>query len=189
MTIAELTAPATEPLTLDEAKAHLRIDLDAEDELIAGLIAAARAHLENETGLALMARTFRLYRDDWPASGIVEIGRWPVTAIEAVTVYDGDGVAIAPALGAARLDGQARPARLFLPERPLPGVEVNGIEIDFTAGFGETGADVPDVLKRAMLTHVAAMHAVRGAVAPGDQPAVVPAGYRRLIGAYRRVGL
>jgi uncharacterized phiE125 gp8 family phage protein len=45
---------------------------------------------------------------------------------------------------------------------------------------------VPDVLKRAMLVHIAAMYETRGAVAASAQPATVPAGYERLIGPYCR---
>ena len=48
---------------------------------------------------------------------------------------------------------------------PAPGRAMNGIEVEFSAGFGESGADVPETLKRAMLLHVAAMFACRGVVA------------------------
>ena len=84
---------------------------------------------------------------------------------------------------------QARPARLILPEQPAPGQAINGIEIDFSAGFGATGADVPDTLKRAMLMHAALLYEFRGAVAPENQPAAVPAGYDRLIAPFLLRGL
>nr|WP_246734391.1 hypothetical protein [Rhizobium sp. RHZ02] len=32
-----------------------------------------------------------------------------------------------------------------------PAIAASGIEIDFSAGFGESGAEVPDTLKRALL--------------------------------------
>ena len=66
---------------------------------------------------------------------------------------------------------------------------LNGIEIDFTAGFGESGTDVPDTLKRALLLHVAAMFEYRGAVSAADQPAVLPEGYDRLLAPFRMWGL
>ena len=42
-----------EPITLEEAKTHLRVDTNADDSLIEGLIAAARNHCENELGLTI----------------------------------------------------------------------------------------------------------------------------------------
>jgi uncharacterized phiE125 gp8 family phage protein len=189
MTITELAPPVGEPLTLAETKAHLRIDGSAEDDLISALIRTVREHLERETGLALLTRTFRLYLDDWPRSRVIQIGRGPVQTIEAVTVYDGDGLPDEIDASGFVLDGQARPARLVLPARPHPGRAINGIEIDFSAGFGAAGADVPDTLKRAMLLHAALLYEFRGAVAAQDQPAAVPAGYDRLIAPFRRRGL
>ncbi|WP_438749462.1 head-tail connector protein [Pararhizobium sp. O133] len=186
MTITELAPPVGEPLTLAETKAHLRVDLSADDTLITGLIRTVREHLERATGLALLTRTFRMYLDIWPSSRVIQIGRGPVQTIESVTVYDAAGLPQEIDVSGFVLDGQARPARLVLPKQPAPGQAINGIEIDFSAGFGSTGTDVPDTLKRAMLLHAALLYEFRGAVCPDSQPAAVPAGYDRLIAPFRR---
>jgi uncharacterized phiE125 gp8 family phage protein len=189
MTITETAPPLGEPLTLAETKAHLRVETNAEDALITALIRTVREHLERQTGLSLLTRSFRLYLDDWPPARVIQIGRGPVQTIEAVTVYDAGGTPADIDSAGVVLDGQASPARLILPQHPQPGQAINGIEIDFTAGFGTTGADVPDTLKRAMLLHAALLYEFRGAVSPGDQPAAVPAGYDRLIAPFCRRGL
>jgi len=189
MTYALINPPSAEPLTLAEVKAHLRLEEDAEDSLLAGLVKVAREHLEHETGLSLMTQGWRLYRDDWPAGGVIPIGRGPVQAVESVTVYDAAGVPQPVSLADHLLDGAARPARLWLRDPRPPGRPINGIEIDFLAGFGEAATDVPDTLKRAMLLHVAHMFAFRGEVALDNQPAGVPPGYARLIAPFQRRGL
>lgn len=189
MTITELAPPLGEPLTLAETKAHLRVDTSTDDTLITALIRTVRQHLERETGLALLTRSFRLYLDDWPESRVIQIGRGMVQTIEAVTVYDAVGIPQEIDTAGFVLDGQARPARLVLPKQPPPGQAINGIEIDFSAGFGATGADVPDTLKRAMLLHAALLYEFRGAVPLDSQPAAVPAGYDRLIAPFCRRGL
>jgi uncharacterized phiE125 gp8 family phage protein len=189
MTIIELTPPVVEPLTLAEIRAHLRLDSEEEDVLLLALATVAREHLERETGLVLAARDFRLCCDDWPEDGILTIARGPVRAVASVTVYDSEGEPQVVDLDRHLLDGQARPARLWLRETPVPGRAMNGIEVEFSAGFGESGADVPETLKRAMLLHVAAMYACRGVVAADAQPAVVPPGYDRLIAPFCRRGL
>lgn len=189
MTIIELTPPAVEPLTLVEIRAHLRLDTEEEDALLSVLATVAREHLERETGLVLASRDFRLCLDKWPADGIVTIARGPVRTVASVTVYDGEGEPQAVDLAGHLLDGEARPARLWLRDVPQPGRALNGIEVEFLAGFGESGADVPETLKRAMLLHVAAMFACRGVAAVEAQPAVVPPGYDRLIAPFCRRGL
>ncbi|MDQ0319602.1 putative phiE125 gp8 family phage protein [Pararhizobium capsulatum DSM 1112] len=189
MTIAELTPPVGETLTLAEVKAHLRLDGNTEDTLLSELISSARQHLERETGLVLMATTFRLYLDDWPDGPVIQIARHPLQTIDAITLYDEAGDPFEADTTGMVLDGRAHPARLVLPRRVRPGQALNGIEIDFTAGFGASGADVPDTLKRAMLLHIALLYEFRGAVSPKDQPAAVPAGYERLIAPFRRRGL
>ena len=185
MTYAQTTPPSAEPLTLAEVKAHLRLDGSDEDALLASLISTAREHLERETGLCLISQAWRLYLDRWPADGVIRISRSPVQEIQNVTVYDADGTALEVPLEDHLLDGKGRPARLWLRHPPAPGRSVNGIEIDFSAGFGEAGTDVPDTLKRAMSIHIGHMFAFRGVVSPENQPAGIPDGYERLIAPFR----
>lgn len=189
MTIIDLNPPLAEPLTLAEVRAHLRLDQEDEDALLVSLITVAREHLERETGMVLAIRDFRLCLDAWPEDGILTIARGPVRQVTDVTVYDGEGVGQAVDLDGHLLDGEARPARLWLRETPAPGRVLNGIEVEFVAGFGESGAEVPETLKRAMLLHIGAMFACRGVVAAEAQPAVVPPGYDRLIAPFCRRGL
>ncbi len=185
MTYAQTTPPSAEPLTLAEVKAHLRLDGSDEDALLASLISTAREYLERETGLCLISQIWRLYLDRWPGDGVIRISKSPVQAIETITVYDADGVSLEVPLEDHLLDGEGRPARLWLRHPPEPGRSVNGIEIDFSAGFGEAGTDVPDTLKRAMSLHIGHMFTFRGVVSPENQPAGIPDGYERLIAPFR----
>jgi uncharacterized phiE125 gp8 family phage protein len=184
MTYVLITPPAAEALTLAETKTHLRLDTVDEDDLIARLITVARMHLERSTGLCLMTQRWRLYLDSICEDGIITIARGPVQTIQSVIVYDEVGQASAVSLDGHVLDGIRRPARLMLMQPVKPGYAVNGIEIDFTAGFGSAATDVPDTLKRAMLTHVAQMFSCRGVVGIDDQPALIPPGYDRLIAPF-----
>jgi len=185
MTYILTTPPTAEPITLVEVKAHLRLDEGDEDALLASIITTAREHLERETGLCLISQTWRLCLDFWPRDSILQIVKFPVQAVENVTVYDHGGAPVEVSLEGHLLDGEGRPARLWLRDPPVPGQVMNGIEIEFIAGFGETGVDVPDGLKRALLLHVAHMFAYRGVVSLEQQPAGVPDGYERLIASYR----
>lgn len=190
MTLFRTIAPQAEPVTLAEAKANLRIDHDGEDELIAALIRAAREEVENTTSAAMIDQTWRLAVDGLPRSGVLLLGRGPVKEVLAVTVYGADGEASLVAPEDWQLDALSAPARLHFHERPSDLRAMNGIEVDFTAGHGEAGTDVPDLLKRAVLTLVAHWFEFRAGFGAADQPVSMPDTYRRLVAAYmpRRLG-
>ena len=185
MALYRTVEPTAEPVTLGEAKAHLRVDHDSEDALIAGLIRAAREEVERSTGLALLAQGWRLAVDDWPPDGCVFLLKHPIQEILSVTAYGTEGEASLISPDDYEADLTSRPARLHFDATPEPLRTFNGIEIDFSAGFGEAGTDVPDLLKRAMLLLVAHWFEFRGSYGPGDQPVSWPAGYDRLIAGYR----
>jgi uncharacterized phiE125 gp8 family phage protein len=68
MSLSIVTDVTSEPVSLDEAKAHLRVDFDDDDAYIADCIYAARVWVEGQTRKALMPRTYD-YEIDW---------RWPM---------------------------------------------------------------------------------------------------------------
>ncbi len=185
MTLFRTVNPVVEPVTLADAKTHLRITHASEDALIAGLVAAAREEVERQTGIALIDQDWRLALDDWPAANPVFLARHPVAQILSVTVYDADGAASLVPATDYQLDANSRPARLLFSKQPQPGRCMNGIEIDFRAGFGASGADVPDLLKRAILILTAHWYEFRGTHGAGDHPVSIPAGFGRLIAGYR----
>jgi uncharacterized phiE125 gp8 family phage protein len=190
MTLALISPPAAEPVTLADMKLHLRVSNDSEDALISSLIKAAREELEHATGLALISQGWRLYLDCWPGTRTVLIHKAPVISLTAVTVYDEAGVPSSLPLSGFILDRFSRPSRLAVPDAiTAPGKKLNGIEVDFTAGFGATGVDVPDGLKRAIMLLAAHWYEFRGAEAFDRASAAWPPSFERLVSRYRRVGL
>lgn len=188
MTLIETDPPLAEPVTLADLKAHLRIDTNDEDALLENLIRVARAHLEAVTGTALMPRGLRLVLDDWPAGPVIQLVRTPVQSVDAIRVYDIDGQPQELVLSGLLLDATARPARLVVKDKPRPEQAINGIEIEFTAGFGAV-TEIPPELVRAVLIHAAYLYEFRGAVSPDMQPAAIPTGYDRLIAPWVRRAL
>jgi len=82
--------PAAEPVTLAEAKAHLRVDSSDEDALIAAMISAAREAAEHETGRTFVSTPWRLTLDQFPTSIALPMPR--VTAVTQIHYVDGDGI-------------------------------------------------------------------------------------------------
>jgi uncharacterized phiE125 gp8 family phage protein len=190
MTLARITPPVGEPVTLAEMKLHLRLTHASEDALIGNLIKAAREEVELATGLALLSQGWRLYLDCWPESGVVLLQRAPVISLDLVTVYNAAGAPSSLPLAGFALDRTSRPARLAPKDVVItPGRALNGIEIDFTAGFGATGNEVPDGLKRAIMMLAAHWYEHRGPDAFDRESASWPPSFERIINRYRRVGL
>lgn len=190
MTAYLLAGPAEEPLALAEAKAFLRLDDTAEDGLVTTLITAARLHVEGTTARAMLAQSWRLVRDDWPADREVKLPVAPAISLTAVTAYDDAGTPHELELTQFDLD-KATP-RLLLPADVTGAPDLRdrqGIEIDYVAGYGMAAADVPADLKHAMLALIAHWFENRDAVIVAGSGAVVPTGFNRLVAPYRRVRL
>ena len=65
-----VSGPATEPVSLAEAKLHLRVDFSDDDALISAYIIAARQKAESITRRALITQSWNLVMDQFPAPGV-----------------------------------------------------------------------------------------------------------------------
>ncbi|WP_067341261.1 head-tail connector protein [Stappia indica] len=185
MTAIVTTPPAVEPVTLEEARAQLRVTTSEEDALLGRLIAAARGQIELATRRALITQGWRLYLDAWPPGRVVRLPVAPVASVEAVAVYDGDGLPVALDPGDYRLEAATSPPRLKVAAGAPAGLKgFNGIEIDFTAGYGAETDAVPGPLRQAVLLLVAHWFEHRE---PGLDPAALglPPAVASLAGSYR----
>jgi uncharacterized phiE125 gp8 family phage protein len=189
MTRALIAPPSALPVTIDEIKAHLRIETADEDAWLLQTATAATAHVEARCGRQLMAQTWRVYLDQWPASGVVRLPVSPVLSVAEVRVFGMDGDESPLVASAWSLDRVSDPPRLAIREPLAPGQAMNGIEIDVVAGHGESGADVPDALRRAILVLCAHWHSVRGSAADAAALGLEPAGFGKLIAPFSKVRL
>lgn len=191
MSLVLTSGPAQEPVTVSEAKAHLRIDGNAEDALIASLILTSRLHIEAALDLALITQSWTVRLDAWPRGDCVEIALSPLKSVDAVRVKDASG-AFQPVPATSYLvDLASRPPRLVwnAVQKPTPGVRAGGIEIDITAGFGDAPHAVPAPLKHAVLLLVAHWYEHRDAVEIGALSARIPDVVSDLIQPFRKIRL
>lgn len=180
-----LTPPATEPLTLAEARAHLRVDSTADDTLITSLIAAVRQACENITARALITQTWRLWIDGGSAllnNRSLNLPKSPLISVSAVSSFDETGAETVFSAANYYIDAAGTPGRVVLKDfAGWPAVlrRVAAIKVDFTCGYG-AASDVPADLKQGMLQHLAQLYQNRG-----DAPAILPASALALYQPYR----
>lgn len=191
MALVLTSAPATEPISLAEAKAHLRVDADDEDALIVQLIVAARMFVERTLGLALITQGWSYFLDFWPRSSCVTLPIAPVQAVSAVTLHDGAGGSTTLDAEDYAVDVLSQPARLVLNGATPPVVAraLNAFEIAFTAGYGDAASDVPAPIRHALTLLVAHWFERREPVVLGVGATEVPSTVAGLLLPYRRVRL
>ncbi len=178
MSLIVKTAPALEPVSLQEAKDQLRVYTDDDDSYISTLIRTARMNLERTYRRALITQSLVLGMDffgqpdftptwlygwppstlSWgptgwilPQSSVIEL-RPPVQSITAITYLDAAGNLQTLASANYVLDGDSEPARV-VPNLaklwPVTAPLPNAAKIEFVAGY-TAPALVPDDIKAAL---------------------------------------
>lgn len=162
---ALITAPAVEPLTLAETRLARKISGTALDGLLRLWIAAARRHVEGQTGRALITATWELWLDAFPIQRAIELPIPPLQSVTSVKYDDAAGDeqtfsaenyrVIAPSGDHA---GRGRVALNAGASWPTTIDQPKSVRIRFVAGYGSTADAVPDVLKAALLFLVGHFH-------------------------------
>lgn len=176
MIVTPTTPPAYLPLTLAEAKLHLRVDGTDEDALILAFIGAAVDTCQQITGRSLMAQAWKLTIDDFAD----EINLpWPqVQAVQSVQYKDADGVTQTLASTVYELVGDAIHR---VPEQTWPTTwpGAGSVLVNYTAGYGAGNeaaqqAAVPYGIKAWLLLTVGTLYANRESVQTGVSVAALP---------------
>lgn len=174
MTYKVITPPQSEPITLEDARLHLRLGSDetSEDALITTWITVAREYAEHYTGRALVPQTLEQALDAFPCCfGAILLDMPPVTQVASIEYDDLNGQA--QTLDTARWHfsdyGAARTVSLtygswWPPTRP----QADAVRIRFTAGY-ETP---PQAVRAALLLIVGHLFENRQDVLVSDGRAV-----------------
>ncbi|HEX4301542.1 MAG TPA: head-tail connector protein [Rhizomicrobium sp.] len=183
MPLTLTSPPALEPITLAEAKSHLKLDTTDDDALVTTIISAARARAEWHTGRALVTQSWTLWLDTW--SQPLAIPLPPLQTVLSLTLYARDGTAhtVDPATYSA--DRAAN--RIVFAEPCTPPTDLrpfNAVAVAFTAGYGDAATDVPAPLRQALLELIAFLYENRG-----EAPAELPLDCLALLAPYRNLKL
>lgn len=193
-----ITAPTEEPITIEEARAHLEApayddtDVDPIDEtMIDAWLGAAREMCEQFLGLSLAPQTLEIALDRFPTtkidgSTVVELPFGPVREVVEIMTpagefdtddVDSDTAADEPVFADGEvnpdvyvLDTYSQPARLVAVSAwPIITAATNAIKVRYTAGYGDGGEPLPKSCRAAILVILAHLYANRG-----DEAAELP---------------
>lgn len=162
-TLIEVSPPSCEPMTLDEAKIHCRIDLDETDEdtYISTLITVARQLAEHLTGRAFVERVLEVAFSHFPGYE-VEIPKPPLQSVESIKYTDMDGVEQTVAPSIYQVDtrrslfsyGRIKPAYLQTWPTDVRSTDYDAVRVRYTAGYTPVGSPTTDALRQAAVPAV-----------------------------------
>ena len=178
------TAALTEPISLAEAKLHLKVDVTTDDDLILALITSAREYVELYTGRALVSSTWYGYADSVDTDGI-QITKVPVISITSIKYVDGAGATQTWSSAEYETDLASEPARVIAADGySFPSIQsgLNKWTLEFVAGY-PTAATVPEALRSAMYLMIGHLYEHREAASPATFN-VIPLGVKSLLERY-----
>ena len=166
-----VTPPESEPVSLEQASDHLRVDSDDDVYYIEGLIAVAREYVDSVTGRVSGVSGWKLIAPTWMSLcgsqvDTFSLFRTPLVSIEAIRYYaPGDGDRTVMSAADYIVVTAAEPGMIKI-TGDLPAVDdrPDAILIEFTAGYS-TPALAPAVLKHAVKSLVAHLYEQRSPVA------------------------
>lgn len=183
-----LEGPAIEPISLAEARAHMRVSHSEEDQLIAGLISSARITVETITRRSLITQKFKLYSDGFPPQNVLKLPHTPVTDVESVKYWNTDGILTEFFSSNYWLDTVSAPARIVLRDGiSYPDTQLerpNTVEITYFAGYGDTRDAIPAPIRHAVKLLVAHLYENPDIVSAG-QLSEIPMSCDYLLAPYR----
>ena len=191
--LVRVAGPAVEPVTLAEAKAHLRVDVADDDALISAIIRSAREFCEEYLDRTLVHTQWTMRFDRFPPSSLtpVELPRPPMatagTATATVLTYTLETQGTATMSTASyRVDRNSTPGTikpLYAQTWPPHLMDDNTISVTWWGGYGADGTSVPAAIRSAMLMLCSHLYEHRTAVAPGMSE--VPFGVKALLDTQR----
>lgn len=183
MALKLITPPTTYPVSMVEAKAHLRVDFTDDDTLIEIYRKAATEDVENFTGRAFCDQTWDLYLDEFPAAGgEIKIPKPPL--IEVVGVFNLDSAGTEQEFSAASysVDSASQLARIvpiYGGSWPTPQTIANAVRVRFRTGYVDEeqsppSGSVPNAIKAAILMTLGTLYQNRETVVIGQTAAMLP---------------
>lgn len=180
-------APTELPVTLEQAKAHCRVDGTDEDGLIGSLIAAATGHLDGWNGILGRCLVTQTWRQDFDRLERELRLPMPAASIVSITYVDATGIESTFEVPTHALKAEELGSFVDVGCTVLPPPATNTrVGVTFIAGSAPDEVAAP--IRQALLLLIGHWYANREAVAPTTLKEL-PMAVSSLLAPYRRVSL
>lgn len=201
MPLVQVTAPSVEPVSLEDARAFLKLDSDQteDDALIGVLISAARQYAETVCDCAFVSRDWRLTLDAFPGPSLMGVPYGVAYTLPGHAIYlekcpnpaTGPVAVSVASITYTAMDRstQTMPAENYKVDLsgPIPRItpifgqiwpiqlpEIGSVQVTYTAGYGATAAAVPAGIKHWMLMRIKSLYDNRGEIAQVERGRLEP---------------
>jgi uncharacterized phiE125 gp8 family phage protein len=190
LTAIRIEAPTVSPISLEEVRAHLRIDHTDEDPTLQLYIDAATGYLEGPNGILDRALVTQSWAQAYPLFTdpiVLPLGLQPVQSVTQIGYYDPEGAAQLLDAGVYELIPNAAGGpviqRLGTAAWPATAVRNDAVTVEFVAGE----VSVAPPIRQAMLLLVGHWYAQRETAAAGNM-LEVPYAVTALLINHARIG-
>ena len=183
----KVVTPATSnPLTLTEAKTHLKVDTTADDTFITNLIRSATSSAQEYTNRFFIATTIQQYGDKW--EDISNLFKSPVASVTHIKYVDPDGTLQTLSTDVYFVDDVNKPARIGLkPNQSFPEIidRLNAIYVEYVVGIAAGPDEVDEGIRQALLLTIGNWYQNRQAVVTGTIATELPMNAKFLLDQYK----
>lgn len=185
-----VTPPSVEPVSLEEAKSHLRVTITDDDADISSYIKAAREAAESFTRRAFVTQTWELGM--YSLGPTIELPKPPLISVGSITYTDQDGAEQTLPTTDYVVDDFSEPGLIYRARStswpaltPEAGIRA---KVRFTVGYrgegspGDGAENVPALIKQAIKLHVGEMYENR------QSATAMPAACESLLHPFRVYG-
>jgi len=180
-----ITPASTYPVSLTEAKLHLKVDITTDDTLITNLIVAATQVSEEYTNRFFIDTVVNQTCSDFKE--LSELFKSKVSAVTHIKYYDSDNAQQTWASSNYVVNKEYEPCQINLVvDKSFPNIadRIDAVECRYTVGYG-TASDVPDVIKQAILLTLGNWYENRMSVITGRTTTEMPMSAKFLLDTYK----
>jgi len=180
-----ITPASTYPVSLTEAKSHLKVDTTADDTYITSIIKAATQLSEEYTNRFFIDTVIEQYASSF--ADLQTLFKSKVSAVAYVKYYDSDNSL--QTLSATVYDTQLNyePSQIQLADgQSFPEITKrnDAVVARYTVGYG-TASDVPEIIKQAILLTIGNFYQNRNSVVIGRIATELPMNVKWLLDTYK----
>jgi len=181
-----VTAATENPITLTEAKTHLKVDTTADDTFITNLIKSATSSAQEYTNRFFIQTTIQQVGDKW--EDISNLFKSPVLSVTNIKYVDPDGTLQTLNTDIYFLDDVNKPARIGLkPNQSYPQIinRLNAVQVNYIVGLAAGPDEVDEGIRQALLLTIGNWYQNRQAVVTGTIATELPMNAKFLLDQYK----